>query len=120
MNIARFGLVLVASALFTASAAIAADNSNGAAQILKGDYAAAERVILAQEKMFPGDPDLLLNLASVYRRTGRADEARALYRAVLARPDEMMDLSDTAEPRTAHYLARAALARMDAPQLTAR
>ena len=62
MNIARFGVSLVATIFFSASAAVAADEGNGAAQIIKGDYAAAERIILAQEKMFPGDPDLLLNL----------------------------------------------------------
>ena len=120
MNIARFGATLVATALFTASVAVAADDGNGATQIMRGDYAAAERIILAQEKMFPGDPDLLLNLASVYRHTGRVGEARALYRAVLARPDDVMDLPAQAAPRTAHDIARAGLVSMDATQLTAR
>ena len=119
MKIARFGCIFAATALFSATAAVA-DDGNGAVQIMKGDYVSAERIILAQEKMFPGDPDLLLNLASVYRYTGRMSEARALYRAVLARPDEMMDVSNAAEPQTAHTLASAALGRMDATQLTAR
>lgn len=119
MNIARFGCIAAAAALFGSTAAIA-DQGNGAVQIMKGDYASAERIIQAQTKMFPGEPDLLLNLASVYRNTGRASEARALYRAVLARPDEMMDLPNTSEPRTAHTLAKAALGSMDTTQLTAR
>ncbi len=119
MNIARFGFVAVAAALFGSTAALA-DEGNGAVQIMKGDYVSAERIIQAQTKMFPGDPDLLLNLASVYRHTGRASEARALYRAVLARPDELMDLPNTSEPRTAHTLAKAALGSMEATQLTAR
>ncbi len=120
MKFARFGRIVVAAALFGSTAAVAADEGNGAVQIMKGDYVSAERIILAQEKMFPGDPDLLLNLASVYRHTGRVSEARALYRAVLARPDEMMDLPNTAEPRTAHALASAALGSMDATQLSVR
>ena len=108
------------AAMCGAAAAYAADNRNGAVQILKGDYAGAERVIVAQEQMFPGDADLLLNLASVYRHTGRNSEARALYRAVLARPDDMMDLADRAAPRTAHAIALAALSGMEGTQLTVR
>ena len=120
MKVAHLGpIALATAALFSATAAIA-DQGNGAVQIMKGDYVAAERIIRDQAKMFPGDPDLLLNLASVYRHTGRVSEARALYRAVLARPDDMMDLPNTAAPQTAHALARAALGSMDAPQLTAR
>ncbi|WP_353204523.1 tetratricopeptide repeat protein [Sphingomonas sp.] len=121
MKFAHFGLIaLAAAALCASTAAVAADEGNGAVQIMKGDYVAAERIIRDQAKIFPGDPDLLLNLASVYRHTGRMSEARALYRAVLARPDELMDLPDTAVPQTAHTLASAALGSMDAPQLTAR
>ena len=119
MKIARFGCIAVAAALFGSTAAMA-DEGNGAVQIMQGDYASAERIIQAQAKIFPGDPDLLLNLASVYRHTGRASEARALYRAVLARPDELMDMANAAEPRTAHTLAKVALGNMDTTQLTAR
>lgn len=118
MKLACFGCI-AGAALFGSTAALA-DEGNGAVQIMKGDYASAERIIQEQTKMFPTDPDLLLNLASVYRHTGRASEARALYRAVLARPDEMMDLPKSSEPRSAHTLAKVALGRMDATQLTAR
>ncbi len=120
MKFAHFGPIALAAAALCGSTTAAADEGNGAVQIMKGDYISAERIIREQAKMFPGDPDLLLNLAAVYRHTGRVSEARALYRAVLARPDDMMDLPNTTAPQTAHALARAALGSMDTTQLTAR
>lgn len=113
-------LVAATAALFAAVPAVAQDDYNGATQILRGDYASAERVILEQQRMFPGDADLLLNLARVYSLTGRTGEARATYRAVLARPDDMMDLPNAARPQSSHVLAGAALQRLDGYQITAR
>ena len=96
-------------ALCIASAGNAAsDNHNGYVQIARGDYAAAERVLVSERRIFPNDPDLLLNLALVYSHTGRVEAARSLYQRVLTAPDADLDL-----PRggivSAHALAAAAL-----------
>ena len=111
---------VAATAALFAAPAFAQDDYNGATQILKGDYASAEQVIVKQQRMFPGDADLLLNLARIYSLTGRANEARATYRAVLARPDDLMDLPNTARPQSSHVLAGAALRRLDGYQITSR
>ena len=113
-------LVAATAALFAVAPAFAQDDYNGATQILRGDYASAERVILEQQRMFPGDADLLLNLARVYSLTGRTSEARATYSAVLARPDDLMDLPNMARPQSSHALAGAALQRLNGYQITAR
>lgn len=113
------GLILVAAAAM-AGPAFAQDDFNGASQILRGDYAGAERIIVAQQRMFPTDPDLMLNLALTYQRTGRPAEARALYRAVLSRPDEPMDMPGATRPRSSHALAASALAHSDGRQISAR
>lgn len=113
-------LAVATAAMMVAVPAVAQDDFNGATQILRGDYASAEKVILQQQRMFPQDADLLLNLARVYSLTGRTSEARATYRAVLARPDDMMDLSNAAGPRSSHAIAGAALQRLDGYQMTSR
>lgn len=85
--------VAAATALLACSAGVAsAQDWNGAEQIVRGDYAAAERVITAQQRQFPHDVDLTLNLARVYLATNRAAEAQELYRAVALQPDEELDM----------------------------
>lgn len=99
--------------------AFASSDFSGAAELQRGDYAAAERVIRHQLEMWPGDADLLLNLATVYRRTGRSNDARAVYSAVLARPEDVIDLSDRTS-RSSHVVARIGLSALNRAQLTAR
>jgi thioredoxin-like negative regulator of GroEL len=117
----RIGLqMLIAGiALAGAGTAAAASDRTGFTAIRQGDFTAAERTLVAERRIYPSRPELMLNLAAVYRNTGRRDEARALYEAVLARPNTLMDV--TAE-RTAwsHTLASAGLARLDARQMSAR
>ena len=108
----------IAMASLSSAPASAASDFNGAAEIQRGDYAAAERVIAHQLRMWPGDADLLLNLATVYRQTGRVSEARALYRSILAQPDDVMDLPSRA-PQSSHALARSGLTTIDRTQLSA-
>ena len=93
------------------ASAAAAQNWNGAEQLARGDVAGAERVIVAQQRLFPRDPDLLLNLAVVFARTGRVSEARQAYQQVLAQPNEPLDL-DGARLALAHDLATAGLRRL--------
>ena len=104
---------IVLAVAITAGAAGAGSTHafNGAAPIARGDYAAAEREIVAQRGLFPNDTDLMLNLATVYLRTGRPEAARRVYQAVLAQPDEEVVLRDATSVRT-HALASAALGRL--------
>lgn len=81
----------------------------GYTAIASGDLSAAERRIVAERKIFPQRPELMLNLASVYLRTGREADARALYAAVLERPAVAMDLPSGAVA-SSHDLASRALA----------
>lgn len=118
MYVRIYGMALVA-ALTIASTAAAASEGNGAPELRRGNYVAAERIITGQLRMWPGDTDLLLNLATVYGRTGRRSEARMLYRSVLARPDDVMDLQSNTS-RSAHALAQAGLANIDRAQLSSR
>jgi len=97
----------------------AAQERSGYAQIASGDFAAARAVLEAESRTYPRRPDLLLNLAAVNGRAGRAGEARALYRDVLARADAPMDLPD-GRVASSHALARAGLARLDPVRVTAR
>ncbi|PAX06792.1 hypothetical protein CKY28_15640 [Sphingomonas lenta] len=60
--------------------------------IALGDYARAERMLLAEQKRTPERPELLLNLAAVYAKTNRVAEARALYAEVLDRPAVALDM----------------------------
>lgn len=87
-----------------------AQSFSGAEQIAGGDLAAAEREIGEQRRVFPNDPDLLINLAHIYARTDRLAEARRLYRVVLDRPDEDLVLAD-GRSAPAHALASEGLRR---------
>jgi hypothetical protein len=105
--------VLFALATFGAATPVLAGQSvtvdrTGYRAIVAGDLAAAEQRIVAERKIFPQRPELMLNLASVYYRTGRESEARALYAAVLDRPAVAMDLPSGAVV-SSHDLASRAL-----------
>lgn len=88
-----------------------AQSYSGAEQIAGGDLAAAEREITQQRRVFPNDPDLLINLAHVYAKTDRVAEARRLYRIVLDRPDEDLVMAD-GRAAPAHLLASEGLRRI--------
>lgn len=89
-----------------------------AVAIAQGDFAGAERTLLQELRIHPNRPELLLNLAAVYAKTGRPGEARNLYRRVLTQDDVLMDLS---ADRTAgsHAVATAGLRRLDFSTATA-
>ncbi|MBO9712758.1 tetratricopeptide repeat protein [Sphingomonas sp.] len=82
------------------------------AAITTGDYADAEKVLMRELRIHPGRPELLLNLAAVYAHTGRADQARALYRQVLAQENVLMDMRNQSSFGS-HALAEAGLRRLD-------
>jgi len=116
----RIGFVLLAAApLIAALPAQAQDSAVASTQIMQGDYSQAESKLLTELRIHPGRPELLLNLAAVYSKTGRADEARALYTKVLGTDDVLMDVT---LDRTAgsHALAQRGLQRLETVQFTAR
>lgn len=92
----RKSVLFVLATLGAATPSLAAPSATvdrtGYRAIAAGDLSTAEQRIVAERKIFPQRPELMLNLASVYHRTGRESEARALYAAVLARPAVEMDM----------------------------
>ncbi|AQR75628.1 tetratricopeptide repeat protein [Sphingomonas sp. LM7] len=116
----RIGFLLLAAApLFAALPAQAQDSAVASTQIAQGEYSQAESALLAELRIHPGRPELMLNLAAVYAKTGRAVEARSLYTKVLSTDDVLMDLT---VDRTAgsHALAQRGLRRLDTVQFSAR
>ncbi len=114
-----YRVLLVASLVSVAAPALGQNDFNGAQEIGRSDYASAERVIEKSRKIFPHDVDLMLNLATVYAHTGRTPAAAALYREVLAMPDEALAISET-QDASAHALARDGLRRIEPVAVTAR
>lgn len=114
MNTGKIGLVAAAAALALTSGAAAAQEHAvrvSHAAIASGDLASAERMLLNERKIYGARPEVLLNLAAVYARSGRGVEASALYREVLAQDDVTMDLSG-GRTASAHAIARVGLSRL--------
>lgn len=75
---------LIASLVAAAFAMPAhANDRTGFQSIVAGDYAAAEQTLVAERRIFPSRPELMINLATVYAHTGRIGQAAALYRAAM-------------------------------------
>ncbi len=110
----RKSVVFVLATLGAATPALAEPSATvdrtGYTAIAAGDLSTAEQRIVAERKIHPQRPELMLNLASVYHRTGRESEARALYTAVLAHPAVAMDLPSGAIV-SSHDLASRAMNR---------
>jgi Flp pilus assembly protein TadD len=79
--------------------------------ISAGDMTRAETVLVRQVRMHPRAPEVALNLASVYLRTGRVDQARTLYRRVMDLPEMAMDMPD-GSIRSSHDVADHGMARI--------
>ena len=84
-----FGIIGLALAI--ASPALASDD-NGYAAISSGDFKKAARQLEAANQLFPNKPEIMLNLAAVYLKTGRMVQARTLYGDVLGQPEIAMDM----------------------------
>ena len=76
--------------------------------MMQRDWSKAEAKLAASRDELGDDPARLLNLAEVYRQTGRADEAEALYAAVLSAEDMKLVLAD-GRVVTAHGIASSRL-----------
>jgi Flp pilus assembly protein TadD len=106
--------ILVASLAAAAQAVPAQTRTDpvAAQAIERGDYARAERRLIAERRIFPNRPEILLNLAAIYARTDRASEARVLYQQVLANDDVLMDTSGD-RTVSAHAIAQTGLALLN-------
>ena len=120
MRMLAAALAAVSVGLFASSATA----QNGAVRashdaFAKGDLAVAERVLIDEQRVFPNSPEVLVNLAAVYARTGRVDQAATLYRQVLAQDAVLLDL--TADRTvTSHAIAELGLRRLGGLQTAAR
>lgn len=113
---------LALAAPLTLAPAAQADGVQGPyahATIQRGNYAAAERKLTAEARIFPNKPEVLLNLAAIYTKTGRVGEARALYNRVLALQPVAMDVVD-GQVAPSHLIAGRGLRQLDAAQMAAR
>ncbi|MES2337481.1 MAG: tetratricopeptide repeat protein [Pseudomonadota bacterium] len=110
-----------AAAVLLASPALAQDGAirTAHAAIASGDFIRAEQVLTAEQRVFPDSPEVLINLAAVYARTGRVAQAAALYRHVLSRADVLMDQSGD-RTASSHLIARTGLQRVSTLQTAAR
>lgn len=112
-------LLLAAPVAMLALPAAAQEQALATSQIVSGNYADAEKALGAQLREYPNRPEILLNLAAVYAKTGRAAQARTLYRKVLSQKDVLMDLP-AGRVAGSHAVAQTGLGRIEAVQFTAR
>ncbi len=106
-------------ALTPAAQAQSADQPNAHLAIATGDYDLAERQLLAEQRIFPTRPEVMLNLAAVYAKTGRVAEARAMYHRVLALKPVAMDVTD-GQVTASHMVAQRGIRLLDAAQMAGR
>ena len=99
-----------------ATPAVAKDRV-GYQAIAAGNVVQAERTLDAERAIFPQKPELMLNLAAIYARTGREAQARTLYGQVLEQDAVAMDLAD-GSVRSSHDLAHLGLTRLTTTMAT--
>lgn len=104
-------LALVGAALFTTTAAAQTQEQRyGFDAIQRADLTAAEARLNAALLEQPNEPSVLINLAHIYWKTGRIEQAEALYRRVLA-SDNVLMLTGTRQNVGSHQLAQKGLDR---------
>lgn len=116
MSNAWTGLILAASLLAVPAAA---RDRTAYQAIAAGDLSDAERMLIAERRIHPQRPELMLNLAAVYERTGRSANARALYREVLSRDAVALDMANGAT-MSSHDIANVGLARSSGAEIVTR
>ena len=115
----RIEFVLLVAAPLLAALPAQAQEGAVATQISQGAYGQAESKLLSDLRIFPDRPELLINLAAIYARTGRVAEARGLYTKVLSQQDVLMDLSAD-KVAGSHAVATAGLKQVQAVQFSSR
>lgn len=101
-------MIMFALAAGIAATPVTAGDRTGYRAIAAGDYAAAEKTLVNELRIFPDRPELMINLGTVYARTGRVTEAASLYRAALAVDPVAMDMPDGAVT-SSHAVAKRGL-----------
>lgn len=113
MRIALASIVLAAPfALMPAAQARETAQPYAHSAIQQGDFETAERKLIAEARIFPERPEVLLNLAAVYAKTGRYAEARDLYAKVLSDKPVAMDVAD-GQVAPSHLVAKRGLRLID-------
>jgi hypothetical protein len=105
----RMPLIALVAAMVS-TPALASDRL-GQQQIAAGDLHGAEATLVAERKIYPQRPELMLNLAAVYQQTGRTAAAQDLYRQVLDRPDVSL-LTPSGGAQSSHLIAERGMARL--------
>ncbi|MCW4463307.1 tetratricopeptide repeat protein [Sphingomonas sp. BT-65] len=120
MRVVLASIVLAAPlALMPAAQAQVREDRNATTEIQTGDYELAERKLLAEQRVFPAKPEVLLNLAAIYTKTGRHAEARAIYNRVLALDPVAMDVAD-GQVVASHLVAARGLRILDSARQASR
>ena len=104
-------IALLAGALVApAAGAQTQEQRYGFNAIQRDDLAGAEARLIAQRAEEPNEPSVLFNLAHIYGKTGRAAQAEALYRQIMA-SDNVMMLTGARQQVSSHELAQRGLDR---------
>ena len=120
MRIALASIVLAAPlALVPAAHAQVRADPYAQVAIQSGDYQLAEHKLLAEQRIYPAKPEVLLNLAAVYSKTGRHAEARELYHRVLTLDPVAMDVAD-GQVAASHLVAGRGLRLLDTARQASR
>ena len=106
----RCGIGLVLALVATAAGAQTQEQRYGFNAIQRDDLAGAEARLIAQLAQEPNEPSVLINLAHVYAKTGRFEQAEALYRKVMA-ADNILMLTASNRQVGSHELAQRGLDR---------
>lgn len=105
----RIGIALGALAMLSAPALA---QEYGYQQIAEGKLLLAENQLEAARVAEPNEPSVMINLAAIYARTGRAEQAQAMYQQVLATDNVLLEMGDR-RPAWSHTLARRGLQRSE-------
>jgi Flp pilus assembly protein TadD len=103
-------LMAVAAVVLVSGAAQAADPIAFDA-LQRGELGTAQAKLASRVAEGTREPGVLLNLAHVYGKEGRRDEAVGLYQQVLARSNVLMEMAN-GRPAWSHDLAKRGIARL--------
>jgi predicted Zn-dependent protease len=119
MKKAYFAYLVATPLALLSSTALAGEpvDNYASAALVKADYATAIARLEPVVARDPLDEIAVLNLAMAYRNTGKASDARRLYKRILFRENVLLD-TQTGLPIWSHDVANKGLAMI--PQYSAR
>ncbi len=103
-------VTLGAALVATAAGAQTQEQTYGFNAIQRDDLAGAEARLIAQRAAEPNEPSVLINLAHIYSKTGRLEQAEAMYREVMAGENVLM-LTGSRSQAWSHQLAQRGIDR---------